>query len=167
MARTLLGFLVVMSSACFASRRQFVEPRWGDAPAPLNSEITDITVEHARCRSNCVYERIVFRRDGRATRTFRTGGRVDSLFTASIDSLKFARLATGVLRSDFFNSPESDGHQEPLASESYVVSAASLCRRRVVTIGQAWIQGGHYMAVLVPIDSAGAAMKWERCCRVD
>ena len=167
MRRSLACTWLVVLASCFASRPPFVEPRWGNAPPPLPFEITEITREHRRCTTNCTYERIAFRRDGRASREYVTGKRRDSLFVARIDSAAFAHLATSILQAGFFSAPEDDGHQEPLASESYVVSAATLCRRRALTIGQAWIQSGHYLTVRVAIDSTVRALGWEPCCRID
>ena len=79
--RSLLA-LALGCSACVIARPAFVEPEWGDAPPPLVSEITEVTLSHRTCAPRCRDERITLRRDGRADRTYWTGKTADSLYLA-------------------------------------------------------------------------------------
>ncbi len=150
-------------TACAIGRPEFVEPKWGDAPPPRPGEITELTWELRTCLRSCQYEQIVLRRDGGASHRFRTGNRLDSLFDAHIDSAAFARLTTFVVQDHFFMGRDDDGAHEPLATRSLVISAATLCRRRALSMGQA----GPRSASGAAIDSASRQLRWTRCCRID
>jgi hypothetical protein len=157
--------LPIIVSACVMSRPIFVEPKWGGAPPPLPSEVTEITWELRTCRSSCRDEEIVLRRDGRASRTFGNEKRVDSLFLATIDSVTFRGLVGDLVRYGLFAGADDDGSHEPLATSSVVMSVATLCRRRVASLPA---DVPRAMTRPQPQDvfaSVAAKLTWTRCCR--
>jgi hypothetical protein len=162
--RILLCLLLLPCSGCFAARPLYNEPRWGNAPPPVPAEITEITRDHLVCTrgARCQSERVVFRRDGLARREFTTGHNSDSLFFANVDSAQFRWLAQQLIAGNLFGEGDDEGHHEPLANESYVISAATLCRRRTVTIGGMILQLGRLSAVRLAIDSVTGAVTWNR-----
>lgn len=160
--RARLTLLLVIAAACAPRRPVFVEPDWGDAPAPYPSEITEITREYRHCADRCTFEQLVLRRDGRATRRFVTAGRVDSMFTARIDSLTFVRLVVALDSARLFQPMIGAGEQVPLAVDSYLVSAASLCRRAITTwspLAHGWT---YATQAVLAIERAIAALRWQR-----
>lgn len=164
---TALLAAVVGAAAC-ATSHPYTEADWGTAPAPYAREVTEITLEHLACppmASGCSTERLVLRRDGRATREFLTGRRQDSLLAGAVDSAQFVRLADRLTAARFFASDLSGKRHEPLAADSYVATAATLCRRafRSFTLRET--------AVALPppavdaILATAALVPWSRCCR--
>jgi hypothetical protein len=158
----LLGLL-----ACAPHRPPFVEPDWGDAPSPYPVEITEVTREYRHCRDQCTFDRMVLRRDGTVSRRFLTGTRLDSMLLARIDSTAFIDLVVALDRAGLFRPMDGAGEQVPLAVDSYLVSAASLCRRAVATyspLSSDWYPGSR--AVLA-VERAASGLHWVRCCRAD
>ncbi len=154
--------LVAGTVACAPRRPPFVEPDWGDAPPPYPTEITEVTREYRHCATHCVVDRMVIRRDGQVTRRFTSAGRVDSVLTARIDSVAFIRLVVALDSAGLFRPMVGAGEQVPLAVDSYLVSAASLCRRAVATsspLADGWSSASR--AVLV-IEQASARLRWIR-----
>ena len=145
------------------ARPAFQEPQWGDAPPPLASEITEITLTHRLCRGVCTEERIAFRRDGLAARSFWTRNNEDSSFNASIDSAAFAQLAAQFLRHDFFRGHREGEDEALFSNDVYVLSVATLCRRKTDTVGTPWLRFGTELRVAV--DTVVSSLAWERCCR--
>ena len=163
MAYRLISVMGLLLLGCALSRPEFQEPRWGNAPAPLASEITEITKSRRSCTiGSCRDERIVLRRDGLVSHEFQTGKLVDSLFVARIDSVAFLALAGELRKLGFFGGGEEEGSFQPLASESTVISAATLCRRKTGIVGVASTS----QDVLDAIDEAVAKLSWQRCCRM-
>lgn len=146
---------------CAPRRPPFVEPDWGDAPPPYPNEITEITREYRHCAQQCSFDRLVIRRDGQVTRRFLTAGRLDSVLTARIDSVSFVQLVVALDSTGLFAPMVGAGEQVPLAVDSYLVSAATLCRRAVATwsplADAGWTPGGH--AVLL-IEQAAERLRW-------
>ena len=162
LATLLLGLL-----ACAPHRPPFVEPDWGDAPSPYPVEITEVTREYRHCREQCTFDRMVFRRDGTVSRRFSTGTRVDSTLSASIDSTAFIELVVALDRAGLFRPMGGAGEHVPLAVDSYLISAATLCRRAVATyspLSNDWYPGSR--AVLA-VERAASGLHWVRCCRGD
>jgi len=155
------------TAACVISRPEFLEPKWGDAPPPVPSEITEITWDLRTCRTTCAYDRVTLRRGATSWRKFLTAKREDSAFTATVDSAAFAALAAELVRRRFFRGRDGDGAHVPLATRSLVISAATLCRRRAASIelpGSTSIVGPQpYTA----IDSVIHTIAWTRCCWID
>ena len=129
----------------------------------MPAEVTEITLEHMRCRHACSYERVSLRRDGHASRTFSTGKHLDSTLVATIDSLTYRSLASRLAEEHFLTRYDGDGYHQPLATESYVVSAATLCRRAVGTFSSS--DPAKVLAVPQVIDSVVAGLPWALCCR--
>jgi hypothetical protein len=156
------GLLV---SACAISRPAFVEPAWGNAPPPYPSEVTEITSEHRVClKRKCTFERYTFRRDGTAQHSYATGDRPDSLYLGRIDSLTFEKLASSVRGPLFGPYPgEADNHL-PLATDSYLFSVATLCRRQVVATSRFDWNSNSYAPVMRDIILASGLVNWHRCC---
>lgn len=149
-------------AACAPRRPPFVEPDWGDAPSPYPVEITEITREYRHCAARCSFDRMVFRRDGTVTRRFFTEDRLDSLLTARIDSLGFIELVTALDRAGLFRPMGGAGEHVPLAVDSYLISAATLCRRAVATyspLSGDWYPGSQ--AVLA-VERAVSRLHWMR-----
>jgi len=162
---TALAALLVAGIGCAPHRPPFVEPDWGDAPSPYPIEITEVTREYRHCRDQCAFDRIVFRRDGTVSRRFSTGTRLDSTLTARIDSLAFIDLVVALDRAGLFRPMDGAGEHVPLAVDSYLISAASLCRRAVATyspLSNDWYPGSR--AVLA-VERAASGLHWVRCCR--
>jgi hypothetical protein len=154
--------LVAAVSGCAPHRPPFVEPDWGDAPPPYPIEITEVTREYRHCAAQCSFDRLVIRRDGQVTRRFSTAGRVDSVLTAQIDSLAFIRLVVALDSAGLFRPMVGAGEQIPLAVDSYLVSAATLCRRAVATyspLADGWTPASQ--SVLV-IERAASRLRWLR-----
>ena len=147
------------------NRPEFVEPKWGTAPPPLPSEITEITWERRSCRGSCQEEAVVLRRDGHAQRMVRHGKHLDSLFSATIDSATFISLAAEVIRRNLFTGSDDDGFHEPLANNSLMISAATLCRRRVSVVQEPPPRGVSGPFPEAAIDSVARGLRWEKCCR--
>lgn len=165
-ARILLPAVVVLcSSACAISRPAFVEPAWGDAPPPYPAEVTEITSEHRVClKGKCTFERYIFRRDGRAEHSYSTGDRTDSLYYGRIDSLTFVKLVSSV-RGPLFGLYAGDAENHlPLATDSYLFSVATLCRRQVVTTSTFDWNSNSYAPVLRDIILASGLVNWRPCC---
>ena len=159
-----LPLLALLLLDCAISRPQFTEARWGDAPAPRPEEITEVTQGRRLCsRTSCVDEKVVLRRDGRASRTVTTKNGPDSLFVAVVDSVAFRALGQALVDRGFFTPGEDEGSFEPLASSSAAVSVATLCRRKVKTLHVSLPAQG----ALAVMDSAVAHLSWRRCCRID
>jgi hypothetical protein len=159
------ALLVLGLSACAPHRPPFVEPDWGDAPSPYPSEITEVTREYRHCAEHCSFDRMVFRRDGTVIRRYLTGGHLDSLLSARIDSLAFVELVISLDKAGLFRPMAGAGEHVPLAVDSYIVSAASLCRRAVTTyspLASDWYLGSE--AVLA-VERAASGLHWVRCCR--
>lgn len=159
--------LVALAAAigCAPRRPPFVEPDWGDAPAPYPNEITEITREYRHCAERCTFDRIVLRRDGVASRHFITVTKVDSVLIARIDSLSFVELVSSLRQAGLFRPMMGGGEQVPLAVDSYLISAASLCRRAVATYSPLsfdWYPGSN--AVLA-IERATSMLRWIRPAR--
>ena len=165
----MVAFLLPLClAACLSSPPLYNEPTWGSAPAPVGYEVTEVTEDHLRClqRPRCQNEQIVFHRDGLASRIFRSGTEIDSVFMARIDSVSFAALARSLIELHFFT--ESDGfagHHEPLANESYVLTAATLCRRAYRTLSAP--PRNFEAPFLRPVDSLTAATKWQGPLRAE
>jgi hypothetical protein len=154
------------STAC-TSPRPFAEADWGTAPAPYAAEVTEITLEHQVCRpaaAACTTEHLQLRRDGRASREFRTGRRMDSLLTGSVDSSAFADLSARLAATDFFTRSGTGARHEPLATDSYVASVASLCRRAVQSFSLRDYGGRAPAEAIALIERTGAQVSWARCC---
>ncbi len=152
MQRLLLPLLAATTLACAPRRPPFVEPDWGDAPAPYATEIIEVTRDYRHCAAECSSDRLVIRRDGRVERRFVTSKRVDSIFIARIDSLEFVRLVEGLSKAGLFQPMQGAGEQVPLAVDSYLVSAASLCRRAVATyspLADDWSNRGSAAVLLI------------------
>lgn len=161
------AFLLLALSllACAPRRPPFVEADWGTAPAPYGTEITEITREYRHCAATCTYDRVVFRRDGVATRQFLTANHLDSLFYAQIDSAAFVHLVDALADAGFFRPMEGAGEHVPLAVDSYLISAATLCRRAVASYSPL-ASGGYTVApVVVLLQDATRSLRWGRCCR--
>jgi len=158
---------IAFLSACAISRPEFVEPKWGNAPAPLPSEVTEITWELRTCSSNCRDEEVVLRRDGRASRAYKTRRKLDSLFVARIDSASFAALADLIVRRGFFAGSDGDGAHEPLATKSLVMSVATLCRRRASAVFVDIPRSITGPQPQTAVDSVARRLSWTRCCRID
>jgi hypothetical protein len=107
----------------------------------------------------------VLRRDGVATRTFRQGKHGDSLFTARIDSAAFVNLAGEVIRRRFFSGSDEEGFHEPLSNQSVLISAATLCRRRVHSVQEPLRSGLKGPFAYMAIDSVARTLEWKKCCR--
>jgi len=164
--RHAIPFLVALGLVGCAPRRPpFVEPDWGNAPEPYNTEITEITREYRHCATICTYDRVVLRRDGMATRQFLTANHVDSLFYARIDSLAFIRLVDAMTSARFFHPMEGAGEHVPLAVDSYLISAASLCRRAVISYSPLAFSPYPAAPVVVLLQEAAESLHWGRCCR--
>ncbi len=147
---------------CAPRRPPFVEPDWGDAPPPYPNEITEVTREYRHCADKCTFDRIVLRRDGIAIRRFLTVNRVDSVLAARIDSVSFVELVTSLSQAGLFRPMVGAGEQIPLSVDSYLISAASLCRRAVATyspLSPDWYPGSH--AVLA-IERTTGSLRWIR-----
>jgi hypothetical protein len=158
---------LLLTTACVISRPNFTEPKWGTAPAPLPMEVTEITWELRTCSTVCTYEQILLHRDGSAARTFRTKKRLDSLFTATVDSGTFASLAREIVRRGFFRGRDGDGAHEPFSTRSLVISVATLCRRRAAELSPGVPPPGTPAQAAAAIDSVGHSLGWKRCCRID
>lgn len=144
--------LAATALACAPRRPPFVEPDWGTAPPPYPTEITEVTREYRHCASECSSDRLVIRRDGKVERRFVTSKRVDSVLVAQIDSLEFVHLVEGLTRAGLFQPMQGAGEQVPLAVDSYLVSAASLCRRAVATyspLANDWYPPGSAAVLLI------------------
>lgn len=163
--RALSLLLVFVATACVPRRPVFVAPQWGDAPPPRAGEVTEISLDRMSCGSGpCKYERIVFRRDGRAEREFRTGKQVDSVLVGFVDSLSFAALADSLVQTGFFEGGDDDeGRHEELQLQSVLVSAGTLCRSMVR--GLAGETALSRLPAVGLIDSTVSRVSWERCCR--
>jgi hypothetical protein len=153
--------LGVLLAACAVSRPEFVEPRWGDAPPPLPTEVTEITQTRRVCSaSSCRDERIVLRRDGWASRDYGFRHTIDSSFVARMDSLVFLRLAEALRAHNFFTGSDDDGALQPLASASTVISVATLCRRKTME----WNNDDVTVNIKADLATAVASLQWSRCC---
>jgi hypothetical protein len=81
-----------------------------------------------------------------------------------IDSASFVSLANTLRESRFFGIGPFDGAGEhpPLVEESWVVTAATYCRREVTTfVRRPDMSNGPYRVVPV-IDSVVRSLKWEK-----
>ena len=154
--------LAATALACAPRRPPFVEPDWGDAPPPYPTEITEVTREYRHCAAECRSDRLVLRRDGLVERRFVTSRRVDSVLVARIDSLEFIRLVEGLGRSGLFRPMVGAGEQVPLAVDSYLVSAASLCRRAVATYSPLADDWSPASAAVLLIERAIERLRWIR-----
>jgi hypothetical protein len=154
-------FLLGVALGCAPRRPPFVEPDWGDAPPPYPSEVTEITREFRHCAQQCRFDRLVIRRDGEVTRRFSTAGRIDSILTARIDSVSFVRLVIALDSTGLFAPMVGAGEQIPLAVDSYLISAATLCRRAVATwsplADAGWTPGSH---AVLEIERALLLLRW-------
>ena len=160
----LLLTIVVVAGlvACAPRRPPFVEPDWGEAPSPYPVEITEVTREYRHCAERCTYDRLVLRRDGTVSRRFSTTTHLDSLLTAQVDSLTFIELVVSLDKAGLFRPMVGAGEQVPLAVDSYLISAASLCRRAVATyspLSGDWYPGSQ--AVLA-VERATSNLRWNR-----
>ena len=151
--------------ACAPRRPPFVEPDWGDAPAPYPIEITEVTREYRHCADRCTYDRLVLRRDGAVTRRFFTATHLDSQLTARIDSMVFINLVVSLDKAGLFRPMVGAGEQVPLAVDSYLISAASLCRRAVATyspLAGGWHPGS---TAVLAVERATSNLRWSRPSR--
>lgn len=147
---------------CAPRRPPFVEPDWGDAPSPYPIEITEVTREYRHCADRCTYDRLVLRRDGTVARRFFTATRLDSQVTARIDSMVFIDLVVSLDKAGLFRPMVGAGEQVPLAVDSYLISAASLCRRAVATyspLAGDWYPGS---AAVLAVERATSNLRWSR-----
>jgi hypothetical protein len=159
--------LVAGSPGCAPARSAFVEPSWGDAPAPLPEQIAEITFDRTRCTDRCRSTRIVLRRDGHAELTHLTGRRQDSLFVAAIDSTTFRALAGRLVADSLFRGRGADpGVLEPFATSGTVLSASIICRRFVDQWDERRLapgtRGGRLIAA---VDSVTRSLSWGKCCK--
>jgi hypothetical protein len=167
-----LTLLWVVTSGCYLSRPAFVEPQWGDAPAPAADQIAEITRDHVQCTLNsCRHTKLILSRDGRASQVYSTREGVDSFFVGQIDSVAFRALAQGFVRLGFFGLSEDDTFN-PVASDATMTSASILCRRKVRVVDESiptkpdaypWREDDRRVQVLV--DSIVGVVHWGRCCR--
>jgi hypothetical protein len=149
-------------SGCAPRRPPFVEPDWGDAPSPYPTEITEITREYRHCAERCSFDRIVLRRDGVAIRRFVTVNHVDSVLAARIDSVSFVELVLSLNQAGLFRPMVGAGEQVPLSVDSYLISAASLCRRAVATyspLSADWYPGSN---AVMAIERTTSSLHWIR-----
>jgi hypothetical protein len=93
------------------------------------------------------------------------GKHLDSLFSATIDSATFISLAAEVIRRNLFTGSDDDGFHEPLANNSLMISAATLCRRRVSVVQEPPPRGVSGPFPEAAIDSVARGLRWEKCCR--
>jgi hypothetical protein len=157
---TLLALVSLIG--CAPRRPPFVEADWGDAPSPHPNEITEITREYRHCAERCTFDRIVLRRDGLAIRRFITVNRVDSVLAARIDSVSFVELVGSLTQAGLFRPMIGSGEQVPLSVDSYLISAASLCRRAVATYSPQsydWYPGS---TAVLAIERATSSLRWIR-----
>lgn len=147
---------------CAPRRPPFVEPDWGDAPAPYPTEITEVTREYRHCKERCTFERLVLRRDGIAVRRFFTVDKIDSMLVARIDSLSFADLVVSLSQAGLFRPMVGAGEQVPLAVDSYLISAASLCRRAVATYSPLSVDWYPGSSAVLAIERATGTLRWVR-----
>lgn len=161
-----VGFTIAWLG-CAPTRPAFVEPSWGDTPPPLPEQIAEITLDRTRCTDACRSTRMVLRRDGRAELRHLSGKRQDSLFTATIDSTTFHRLATRLVADSLFQGPGSDpGLLEPFATSGTVLSASIICRRFVAGWHARDLAPGSRPSRLTgAADSVTRRLSWVRCCR--
>ncbi len=161
---SILGALAALAvlAGCAPRRPPFIEPDWGEAPAPYPAEITEVTREYRHCSDKCTFDRITLRRDGIAIRKFLTVNRLDSVLAARIDSVSFVELVSTLSQAGFFRPMIGAGEQVPLSVDSYLISAASLCRRAVATyspLSPDWYPGSN--AVLA-IERTTSGLRWVR-----
>ena len=155
--------LLVALPACVAARPDFAEPRWGNAPPPLALEVTEVTVDRRSCIATaCLRETVLLRRDGAASRQFQSRAGRDSILIGRVDSATFVHVAQELLRGKFFAGTDDDGWHEPLTNESVVMSASTLCRRRVASLGPRALARGDYQQIRAVIDSVVRSMSWTR-----
>ena len=162
----ILSILTASLAACAPTRSAFVEPSWGDAPAPLPEQIAEITLDRTRCTGSCRSTRLVLRRDGRAELTHLTGRREDSLFVAEIDSTTFRALSSRLVADSLFRGKGADpGLLEPFATSGTVLSASIICRRFVEQWDERRLTPGSREARLTAaVDSVMRTLPWSQCC---
>lgn len=166
-ARLTPGLLIAVLGACAHVQPEFVEPNWGDAPAPYTSEVTEVTLDYRHCgakAAECTSERIVFRRDGQAQRAFFTSARRDSILAGTVDSVSYVQLVEYLRSANHFLGSGGGGH-EPLSVDSYIVSGASLCRRAIKAYVRADDRKDPIPEVPAAILTAADRVHWSRCCR--
>jgi hypothetical protein len=154
-------------AGCTRLQPEFVEPAWGDAPAPLVAEVTEVTLEHRHCATGaprCITDRLVFRRDGKASRTLLTGNTRDSLMLGRVDSAAFARLVEVLRTANHFHG-RADRRHEPLTVDSYLVTAASLCRRAITNYPRFDQRDDPTPPVPAAILETASQVRWSKCCR--
>jgi len=159
-----LALVVAAHLACAPRRPPFVEPDWGEAPPPYPAEVTEVTREYRHCAQVCRFERIVLRRDGTVSRRFATGKHIDSLFTAQVDSTTFIALVRSLTELGFFRPMEGAGEHVPLAVDSYLISAATLCRRAVATFSPLAFDPFPNDRAVLAVERALVGVRWRRCC---
>lgn len=162
MRRRLLLLSALLIVGCAPRRPPFVEPDWGDAPPPYPTEITEVTREYRHCATECSSDRVVIRRDGLVLRRFSTSRRVDSVLVARIDSLAFIRLVVGLDSAGLFRPMIGAGEQVPLAVDSYLVSAATLCRRAVATYSPLANDWSPASAAVLLVERVIERLHWSR-----
>lgn len=153
--------------SCAPRQAAFVEPAWGDAPAPYPAEITEITYEYRHCDRNasgCSLELATLRRDSRASRTVHVGQHEDTVQTGTIDSLAFATLAEHLIQEHFFRGLEGYARHEPLSTDSYILSVASLCRRAVRSYARPESSTHASPEYLLAVQGALQGVRWAYCC---
>jgi hypothetical protein len=165
---SLLLVLTAASGGCARHQPEFVEPAWGDAPAPYPSEVVEITYEHRHCGRNasaCSLERVVLRRDGRATRIRTHPDSLETHQVGTVDSLTFVSLAARLSESGFFHRADGYARHEPLRIDSYIITAASFCRRAVQGYTQPDAPDSSPPRLVETVRVAVLTIPWAWCCR--
>jgi hypothetical protein len=93
-----------------------------------------------------------------------TGKHVDSLFTATLDSTEFVAMVRSLTALGFFRPMEGAGEHVPLAVDSYLISAATLCRRAVATYSPLAFDPYPTDRAVLVIERALTSLHWSRCC---
>lgn len=111
----------------------------------------------------CVFERVTLRRDGHATREWRTGDRLDSTFIGRFDTTAFAVLARAFIATEFFAGRDMvDTRHQPLQLQSILVSAGTNCRRKVRAEDRSFGRALGELRVVASIDSLVSRAIWIR-----
>jgi hypothetical protein len=125
-------FVLAAGTSCTPDPLGFPEPSWGGAPAPRAEEVVEITFEHRWCDGRiCTSDIVILHQLGGAHRAFYTNRIHDSTRLSSIDSLTFVAAAGSLRDARFFDRHVDRVGRGTRRTESWVVSAATCCRRKV------------------------------------
>lgn len=166
-SKSLAAGIIGLLLGCAAHQAPFQEGAWGDAPAPYPAEVVEITLEHQWCghQLGCVRDNLVLRRDGRATHQVTAQDKDGSyLEHGEVDSTVFIQLVESLRQDSFFRSSNTGVRHEPLSSNSYILSAATFCRRAVRGFDFSDKSSRPRPSEIAAIEAAAGAIAWRKCC---